>query len=54
MQYFRSSQLGKTRSVLFEQEEKNGMIEGYTDNYIRITTPNQKDLQNKIVTWEIR
>ena len=54
MQYFRSSQLGKTRSVLFEQEEKNGMIEGYTDNYIRITTPNQKDLQNKIVPWEIR
>jgi threonylcarbamoyladenosine tRNA methylthiotransferase MtaB len=54
MQYFRSSQLGKTRTVLFEQEEKNGMIEGYTDNYIRITTPYQKDLQNKIVPWEIR
>jgi threonylcarbamoyladenosine tRNA methylthiotransferase MtaB len=54
MQYFRSSQLGKNRTVLFEQEEKNGMIEGYTDNYIRITTPYQKDLQNKIVPWEIR
>jgi threonylcarbamoyladenosine tRNA methylthiotransferase MtaB len=54
MQYFRSSQLGKTRSVLFEQEEKNGMIEGYTDNYIRISTPHQMELKNKIVAWEIR
>lgn len=54
MQYFRSSQLGKTRSVLFEQEEKNGMIEGYTDNYIRISTPHQMELKNKIVDWEIR
>ena len=54
MQYFRSSQLGKTRSVLFEQEEKNSMIEGYTDNYIRISTPHQIELKNKIVDWEIR
>ena len=54
MQYFRSSQLGKTRSVLFEKEEKNSMIEGYTDNYIRISTPHQMKLENKIVDWEIR
>ena len=54
MQYFRSSQLGKTRSVLFEQEEKNSMIEGYTDNYIRISTPHQIELKNKIVDWKIR
>jgi threonylcarbamoyladenosine tRNA methylthiotransferase MtaB len=54
MQYFRSSQLGKTRSVLFEQDEKNSMIEGYTDNYIRISTPHQIELKNKIVDWEIR
>ena len=54
MQYFRSSQLGKTRSVLFEQEEKSGMIEGYTDNYIRISTPHQIELKNKLVDWEIR
>ena len=54
MQYFRSSQLGKTRSVLFEKEEKNSMIEGYTDNYIRISTPHQIELKNKIVDWKIR
>ena len=54
MQYFRSSQLGKTRTVLFEQEEKNGMIEGYTDNYIRISTPHQMELKNKLVDWKIR
>ncbi len=54
MQYFRSSQLGKIRSVLFEKEEKNSMIEGYTDNYIRISTPHQIELKNKIVDWKIR
>ena len=52
-QYFQASQLGSTRKVLFEQENKNGMIEGYTDNYIRITTPFREEWVNKEVGWEI-
>jgi threonylcarbamoyladenosine tRNA methylthiotransferase MtaB len=54
MQYFRATQEGKTRTVLFEQENKNGMIEGYTDNYIRISTPFSDDLVNREVEWLIR
>ena len=52
-QYFKESQLGSTRKVLFEQENKNGMIEGYTDNYIRITTPFREEWVNREVGWEI-
>ena len=54
MQYFRASQEGKTRTVLFEQENKNGMIEGYTDNYIRISTPFRDELVNQEMEWLIR
>lgn len=54
MQYFRNQQLGKIRPVLFEQQEKNGMLEGYTDNYIRIASTYQKALEHQIIDWEIR
>ena len=54
MQYFKASQVGKQRMVLFEQEERNGMIEGYTDNYIRISTPFRPEWVNKQVPWLIQ
>ncbi|MEY2647791.1 MAG: hypothetical protein RL282_504 [Bacteroidota bacterium] len=53
-QYFRASQVGQTRKVLFEQENRNGMIEGYTDNYIRISTPFREEWVNQEIEWEIR
>ncbi len=53
MQYFTEQQRGKTRKVLFEDHEKNGMMEGYSDNYIRITTPYRKEWANQIVDWTI-
>jgi len=54
MQYFRASQIGQKRKVLFEQENRNGMIEGYTDNYIRISTPFREEWVNLEMDWEIR
>ena len=54
MQYFQHAQAGKTRQVLFEQENKNGMIEGYSDNYIKIVTPFRPEWSNQIVNWEIK
>jgi threonylcarbamoyladenosine tRNA methylthiotransferase MtaB len=54
MQYFKASQVGKKRMVLFEQEERNGMIEGYTDNYIRISTPFRPEWVNQQVPWLIQ
>lgn len=53
-QYFRASQVGQTRKVLFEQENRNGMIEGYTDNYIRISSPFREEWVNQEIEWEIR
>ncbi len=33
---FYESQLGNSRPVLFESELRNGMMQGYTDNYVRV------------------
>jgi threonylcarbamoyladenosine tRNA methylthiotransferase MtaB len=53
MQYFTEQHAGETRPVLFEGHSKNGMMEGYTDNYIKITTPEKKEWVNEIVEWKI-
>lgn len=53
MQYFTSQHVGETRKVLFEIHNKNGMMEGYTDNYIKITAPFKKEWENNIVAWKI-
>lgn len=40
---------GYTRPVLFEIENKDGLMFGWTDNYIRIAIPFQEELKNEIV-----
>jgi threonylcarbamoyladenosine tRNA methylthiotransferase MtaB len=42
-----------TRPVLFEKADKEGLMEGYTDNYIRVQTPYRAEWVNKIVDWTI-
>lgn len=53
MQYFTAQHIGETRKVLFEGQNKNGMMEGYTDNYIKIAAPYSAALENNIVDWKI-
>jgi threonylcarbamoyladenosine tRNA methylthiotransferase MtaB len=53
MQYFTGQHAGQERKVLFEAHEKNGMMEGYTDNYIRISTPYRKEWENALVSWKL-
>lgn len=53
MQYFTSQHVGQTRKVLFESQDQNGMMEGFTDNYIKITIPFKTAWQNSIVPWKI-
>ena len=53
MQHFTAQHAGQTRKVLFEGHEKAGMMEGYTDNYIRISTPYRSEWANAIVDWKI-
>jgi threonylcarbamoyladenosine tRNA methylthiotransferase MtaB len=57
-QYFNAQHIGETRPVLFESVKQKeptdiAMLEGYTDNYIRITTPFRAEWSNKIVDWKI-
>jgi len=53
MQYFTEQHHGQTRKVLFEGHENKGMMEGYTDNYIKITTPFRKEWVNEVIEWKI-
>jgi threonylcarbamoyladenosine tRNA methylthiotransferase MtaB len=53
MQYFTQQHIGQSRKVLFEGHSKNNMMEGYTDNYIKITAPFHKEWVNNITTWTI-
>jgi len=53
MQYFTQQHQGQTRKVLFESNDKSGMMEGYTDNYIKVTTPFRSEWVNEIVAWRI-
>jgi threonylcarbamoyladenosine tRNA methylthiotransferase MtaB len=57
-QYFNAQHVGETRPVLFEsikQKDPNDipMLEGYTDNYIRIITPFREEWSNQIVDWKL-
>lgn len=54
MQYFTEQHHGQVRKVLFEGHENKGMMEGYTDNYIKITTPYRQEWVNEIVEWKIQ
>ena len=53
MQYFMEQHAGQTRKVLFERQDKQGMIEGFTDNYIKVTTPHRREWVNEIVDWKL-
>lgn len=53
MQYFTQQHAGQTRKVLFEGHNKNGMMEGYTDNYIRVTTPFRQEWANQVTDWKL-
>ena len=53
MQAFTDKHIGQTRKVLFEGENKNGMMEGFTDNYIKIIVPYNSALENKIADWVV-
>ena len=57
-QYFKARHIGSTRKVLFESIKQKdpsdiAMLEGYTDNYIRITTPYRQEWSNQIIDWTI-
>jgi threonylcarbamoyladenosine tRNA methylthiotransferase MtaB len=42
------SQIGTTRTVLFENENKEGYITGFTENYVKVKTPWNPELANTL------
>ena len=53
MQYFTQQHTGQTRKVLFEDHNKDGMMEGYTDNYIRVAAPYKGEWVNQLIDWKL-
>jgi threonylcarbamoyladenosine tRNA methylthiotransferase MtaB len=53
MQQFMRKHSGETRKVLFEGHHRNGMMEGYTDNYIKVSVPFKEEWSNEIMDWKI-
>jgi threonylcarbamoyladenosine tRNA methylthiotransferase MtaB len=53
MQAFTRRHEGQTRKVLLEGHVTTPMMEGYTDNYIKITTPYRAEWVNQLIDWTI-
>jgi threonylcarbamoyladenosine tRNA methylthiotransferase MtaB len=52
-QYFAAQHEGQTRKVLFERSRDKAMMEGFTDNYIKVTAPYHSEWVNKIIDWRL-
>jgi len=50
---FSENNAGRWLDVLFESENKDGYIHGYTPNYIRVSAPFSSELINKVVRCRI-
>ncbi len=50
---FYESQLGFIKTVLFEDENKEGYIQGFTENYIKVKTPWNPELVNSLHKIEL-
>ncbi len=50
---FYESQLGSTKTVLFESENKEGYIHGFTENYVKVKSPWNPELVNTLHEVEL-
>lgn len=50
---FYQTQVGKNKTVLFEQEENEGLLYGFTENYVKVKTPYDARLINQIVAVQL-
>jgi threonylcarbamoyladenosine tRNA methylthiotransferase MtaB len=53
MQSFIHRHRGQTRKVLLEGHVTTPLMEGYTDNYIKVTTPYHEEWANRIIDWKL-
>ena len=47
--YFYETQLSKSKKILFEQKNDNGLIYGFSENYVKVQTDYKDELVNAIV-----
>jgi len=50
---FYESQIGSVRTVLFEGENKDGYIHGFTENYVKVRAPWNPELVNTLHDVEL-
>ncbi len=50
---FYESQIGSVRTVLFESDNKDGFILGFTENYVRVKAPYDESLCNTLHTVKL-
>ena len=51
---FYESQLGTTRTVLFEDDVEDGMMHGFTENYVRVAAKYDPLLINELKTVQLK
>jgi threonylcarbamoyladenosine tRNA methylthiotransferase MtaB len=50
---FYAAQIGKELDLVFEKENDNGMMKGFSSNYVRIHAPYNESLVNKVTKVKI-
>ena len=53
LNYFYTQNLGKTSLVLFEENNHNGIMFGFTENYIKVETSYNAEYVNKLIKVEL-
>jgi threonylcarbamoyladenosine tRNA methylthiotransferase MtaB len=53
MELFTQRHQGQIRKLLLEGHVTTPMMEGYTDNYIKVTTPYRAEWVNQIIDWQL-
>src|SRR5580692_61002 len=53
LELFTQRHQGQTRKLLLEGHVTTPMMEGYTDNYIKVTTPYRAEWANRIIDWQL-
>jgi len=52
--FFYEQHMGRTYNVLFESEQHEAFLNGFTDNYVKVKVPFSADLQNQIKTVTLK
>lgn len=52
--YFYNQMIGKNIDVLFESQSEDGMIKGFSSNYVRVQNNYDKDLKNQVCLVRVK